>query len=110
MLQTVPQLGLAKPRKIATFPCYTFLIVQVINAGQTLFLAETENALMQTDDSGLIDALQINQASGIRNMWWIGDLWAAGSIAFRPLIIIPGTTTGSGLNGALQPFGVVPTV
>ena len=109
MLQTVPQLGSAKPRKLATFQCYTFLMILVIGA-QTLYIAETENALMQSDDSGLIDALQINQASGIRNLWWKGDLWAAGSVTFKPLIIIPGATTGSGQNDQTQPYGVVPTV
>ena len=107
MLQSVPQINQFKPRKIVTLNCWTFIVIQVVGP-QTLYIAETENALMQTSDTGLIDALQINQASGIMRLWWKGDLWAAGSAAFSPLIIIPGATTGSGAN--LDAFGMTPTV
>ena len=97
MLQSVPARGTSKPRLLASFKCPTFVIIQIVGPS-TLFLAETDNALMQTDDSGLIDALAINQASGIQYLWWNGDLWGAGSQVFKPLIIIPGATTGSMLS------------
>lgn len=98
MLQSVPERGAAKPRLLCSLRCVSPVIVQVIGPN-TLFLAETDNALMQTDDSGVIDALQINQASGLLVLWLAGDVWAAGSVAFKPLILIPGVNTGSGLEG-----------
>lgn len=107
MLQSVPQIAASKPRKIATFNCPTFIAIQVVGPN-TLYIAETENQLMLTDDSGLIDALQINQASGLQKFWWNGDLWAAGSVAFKALFVIPGAQTGSAQN--TLPYGVVPTV
>jgi hypothetical protein len=110
MLQSVPQLAMAKPRLLGSFRCPTQIIVQVTDA-HTLYLAETENALMQTSDSGLIDALQITIATGIITFWWYGDLWAAGSaIPFFPLIIImEGVTTGSALGVGQHAYGMKPT-
>jgi hypothetical protein len=98
VLQSVPQLARAKPRLLVTLKCLSPIIVQVIGPN-TLYLAETDNALMQTDESGLIDAVQINRASGLVLLWWLGDVWAAGSVPFKPLIIIPDVNTGSGLIG-----------
>lgn len=94
MFQSVPQLKTAKPRLLASFQCWQYVTIQVIG-GQTLYLSENDTSLMGADDSGLIEALQINQAAGIVQLWWKGDLWAAGSIAFKPLIIIPGQQTSS---------------
>ena len=110
MLQAVPKLGNGKPRLLGSFQCPTYVIVQVTTPN-TLYLAETENALMQNADDGSIDALQINQANGIQPFWWYGDLWAMGSAAFRPLIIIcEGVTTGSALGVGQGAYGMVPTV
>lgn len=68
---------------------------------------------MQTDDSGIIDALQIVQGAagnqGIVTLWWKGDLWAAGSTPFKPLIIIPGASTGSETPTGEQPYGLEAT-
>lgn len=99
MLQSVPVRGGGQPRLLGTFRCLTAIVVQVIGPA-TLFISETAQALVQTDDSGLIDALQINQASGLQTLWVEGDVWAAGSIAFKPIIYIPGVNTSSGLKGA----------
>jgi hypothetical protein len=99
MLQSVPLRGGAQPRLLGTFKCLTAICVQVIGPN-TLFLSERAESLLQTNDAGLIDALQINQASGLVTLWVQGDLWAAGSIAFTPLIYIPGVNTSSGLPGA----------
>lgn len=94
MFQSVPQKGTAKPRLLATFPTWTFVTAQVVGPN-TLYLSETDTSLLITDDSGLIEALQITQAVGIVQFWWKGDLWAAGSAAFKPVIIIPGQSVGS---------------
>jgi hypothetical protein len=99
MLQPVQQINQGKPTLVKTFKCYSYIIVQVIGAA-TLYLAESDNALITTGDAALINALQINQASGIQPLWWKGDLWAIGSIPFSAIILIPGVTTGSGLEGA----------
>lgn len=93
----VPQLGLGAPKLIASFACLTPIIIQVVG-GQTLYLSDDGNA-MGADDAGLINALQFNQATGPFLLWWIGDLYAAGSAPFEPLIAIPGVNTGSGLSG-----------
>ncbi len=99
MIQSVPQLGMTRPKLLGTFKCLTPILIQVLTA-DTLYLAETDNAITQQNDFGLIDALQINLASGIRTIWWKGDLWAAGSAAFNCIIGIPGVNTGSGLEGS----------
>jgi hypothetical protein len=110
VLQAVPKLGNGKPRLLGSFQCPTYVVVQVVGPN-TLYLAETENALMQNADDGSIDALQINLASGIQQYWWYGDLWAMGSAAFRPLIIIcEGVTTGSALGKGQGAYGMTPTV
>jgi hypothetical protein len=110
MLQSVPQLAMSMPRLLGSFQCPTFVIVQVTGPN-TLYLAETENALMQKSDSGLIDALQINATTGIISFWWYGDMWAAGSaIPFFPLIIImEGVTTGSALGSGQGAYGMAST-
>jgi hypothetical protein len=115
MLQAVPKLGNGKPRLLGSFRCPTFVVVQNSTAN-TLYLAETENALMQNADDGSIDALQISNISGDGHgmvlLWWKGDLWAMGSAAFRPLIIFcEGVFTGSMLGASQQDaYGMQPTV
>jgi hypothetical protein len=104
MLQSVPSRAQAKPRLLVQgLKCPTPITIQVVGPN-TLYLAESDTALMQTDDSGVLDALQINQASGIVVFWAMGDVWAAGSqaanAAFKPLIYIPNTNTGSTTNPA----------
>lgn len=93
----VPQLGIGPPKLLASFKCLTPIQIQVIGP-ETLYLSDDGNA-MAADDAGLINAFQFNQATGIYTLWWIGDLYAAGSAPFEPLIAIPGVTTGSGLTG-----------
>jgi len=110
MLQSVPQRGAAKPRLLGTFSCWTYVTIQIVGPN-TLFIAETDNALMQTDDSGTIDALQLTQAGapgGLYQFWWMGDMWGAGSVAFKPLIIVPGATTGS-TGAQIGAYGIQPT-
>lgn len=102
MLQSVPSRASAKPRLICHLDCVTPITVQVIGPN-TLYIAETDTQLMINDDSGLIDALQINQASGAVTLWMKGDVWAAGSQAvnqnFKPIIYVPGNQVGSGIGG-----------
>jgi hypothetical protein len=107
MLQTVPQLGNNHPRLLGSFDCLTPILIQVVGP-QTLYLAESDNALMQASDSNVINAVQINQATGLVTIWWKGDLWAAGSVAFTAIIGIPGVNTGSGLRGSkAQPTNIL---
>lgn len=114
MLTPVPQLGLAKPKLIRHFGCPTFVVIQVIGPN-ILYLSDTDNSLMATNDNGAIDALQINQASGIVGVWWNGDMWACGSVAFMPMILpMTGVNTGSilgsnslGLDLQTAPGGLV---
>ena len=113
MLQSVPAIASAKPRLLATFPVPTFIIVQIVGPN-TLYLAETDQQLMLSNDNGKIDALQLTQAGapgGLYFMWWQGDLWAAGSVAFQPQIVIPGPTTGSMSpeGGVPRAYGIEPT-
>lgn len=107
MIQSIPQIGISPPKLLGTFKCLTPIVIQVTGP-DTLYLAETNNALSQENDFGVIDALMINLASGIIKLWWIGDLWAAGSDAFQCIIGIPGVNTGSGLAGSsLDPSNVL---
>lgn len=113
MLQAVPSRGSANPRLIATFSCWTFLAIQVTGTN-TLYLAETQQQLLAVSDDGSIDALQIAQANGIVGLWWIGDLYAAGSQAvgttFKPYIGIPGVTSSSGgVSTGVQGYGTGPS-
>ena len=80
MLQQVPQLGNGPPLLVATLKCVTPIQIQVIGP-QTLYIAETAEALLQASDSNVINALQINKATGVYTLWWIGDLYVAGSSA-----------------------------
>lgn len=93
----VPQLGIGPPKLIGSFKCLTPILIQIVG-GETLYLSDDGNA-MEADDAGLINAFQFNQATGPYTLWWIGDLYAAGSAPFQPLIAIPGVNTGSGLTG-----------
>jgi hypothetical protein len=93
----VPQIGIGAPKLIGSFQCLTPIQIQVVGP-ETLYLSDDGNA-MGADDAGNINAFQFNQATGIYTLWWIGDLYAAGSSPFEPLIAIPGVNTGSGLKG-----------
>ncbi len=79
---TAPQRAAAQPLRIANFPCWQFCIIQVIGP-HTIFLAEDADELKQASDSGVVlnDGIQINQASGAYEFWWLGELWVAASIA-----------------------------
>lgn len=99
MLANIPQIGLQKPSLVATFKCWTALLVQVVTP-DTLYIAESDNALIQENDLGVINALQVTRGTGILSFWWKGDLWVAGSTQFQCIIGIPGVNTGSGLAGS----------
>jgi hypothetical protein len=112
MLQSVPSRASAAPRLLATFSCPTFVIIQV-SGPNTLYLAETQQQLMMSNDDGTIDALQITEASGIIGLWWNGTMYAAGSQAtgttFKPFIAIPGADTGGLVTADQSAYGVQPT-
>jgi hypothetical protein len=99
MIQSIPQIGTQKPKLVDSFGCYTYVIVQVTTAN-TLYIAETDNALTSPNDFGVIDALLVNLATGIFRFWWKGDLWVAGDSPFNCIIGISGVNTGSGLRGS----------
>ena len=69
---------------------------------------------MMSNDDGTIDALQINQASGIVGLWWNGTLYAAGSQAapgsFKPFIGIPGAETGGLVTAEQGAYGIGPSL
>ena len=103
-LRSIPSRGNSNPALIASFPCWTFLAVQVVGAN-TLYLAETQQQLALTSDVTTdIDALQIDQTDKIVQLWWLGDLYAAGSqaagVTFKAYIGIPGVITSSAGVGA----------
>ena len=106
MITSVPQIGTGKPKLVDSFACYTYIIIQVFTAN-TLYVAETDNALLEPNAFGQIDALQINQASGIIRLWWKGDLWIAGDEQFNCIVGISGVNTGSGLAGSSSDPGNV---
>jgi hypothetical protein len=112
MLQSVPARASAAPRLLNTFACPTFIVIQVTGPN-TLYLAETQQQLMMSNDDGTIDALQINQASGIVSFWWNGTLYAAGSQAvgtvFKPFIGIPGADTGGLVTADQSAYGIGPS-
>lgn len=98
MLQSVPIRGAGKPRLLCHLRCLTPITFQVIGPN-TLFISDIDVALMSTDDAAqLIDAIQINQASGQVTLWMKGDVWAAGSANFNAVVYIPGNNAGSGLE------------
>lgn len=113
MLQSVPALRSAKPRLLCTFTQVTPIMVQVTGPN-TLYLAETDQQLMQSSDSGEIDAMQITQASGLIVVWVNGALYAAGSQApgtvFKPFIYIPNVNSGGLVNGWPSAYGISPSV
>jgi hypothetical protein len=93
MIYSVPQRGMNKPRLIATYKQWTYLVFQITGAN-TLYIAETDTELMIVSDGAqLQDGLQINQAAGIVALWWQGDLWAAGSAPFSFMLQAPGFNT-----------------
>lgn len=91
MKVSVPQIGQANPVRIASYDCYAWLVIQVIGPN-TLYLADNPNDLIQVDDPTFPFAgVQVNQATGVFETWWKGELWAAGSVAFTFLMVAPGT-------------------
>jgi hypothetical protein len=115
MLQSVPARGSGAPRLLATFPCPTFIVIQVTGPN-TLFLAETQQQLMMNNDDGTIDALQLTLAGapgGLYFLWWNGTLYAAGSQApgtvFKPFIGIPGFFTGGLITAGADTYGTGPS-
>jgi len=107
MVVTVPARASAQPTRVASFPCWQFIMVQVIGPN-TIFLAEDADELKQVSDSGAVlnDGLQINQASGIFEAWWQGELYAAGSVAGAQFILqTPGSKSSLGPGQGLAPGG-----
>jgi hypothetical protein len=110
MLQSVPPRASAKPRLIGPFACVTPITFQVTTPN-TLYVAETEQQLMMMNDDGTIDALEINQASGIVILWARGALYLAGSqlpgVTFKPYIYIPDVHSGGlVVPGGGQAYGM----
>lgn len=92
MIDYLPQRGQAKPRRLAHYDCWTWVIFQVIGA-HTVFIADSDNALQAVGDQPLQDGLQFTQAATAspQGHWWKGDLWACASISNGPLLrIVPG--------------------
>jgi len=115
MLQSVPSRASAKPRLLAVFNGPTFIVIQVTGAN-TLYLAETEQQLMMSNDDGTIDALQLTLAGapgGMYFLWWNGALYGAGSQAvgqtFKPFIGIPGFSTGGQIDANQGAYGIGPS-
>jgi len=112
MLQSVPARASGAPRLLATFACPTFIVIQVIGPN-TLYLAETQQQLMMSNDDGTIDALAIAAAAGIVGLWWNGTLYGAGSQAvntvFKPYIGIPGAETGGLVVADQSAYGIEPS-
>ena|ERR1700689_4915819 len=113
MLQSVPSLRSAKPRLIATFAQVTPCMIQVAGPN-TLYLAETEQQLMELSDSGEIDALAITAASGLVVVWFNGALYAAGNqapgVVFKAAIYVPNINSGGLVNAWPSAYGVSPSV
>src|ERR1700690_2236234 len=112
MLQSVQSRASAKPRLLTTSSCPTFMFIQVTGPN-TLYIAETEQQLMMSNDDGTIDALQLTQAGapgGIYMFWWNGPLYGAGSQAagqsFKPFIGIPGADTGGLVTADMSAYGI----
>jgi hypothetical protein len=96
MVVSLPAIGAAKPRRLGSFPCYTWVLFQVIG-GITLYLAENDTELLSQPDAGTQDGIQLTQAgsSGAQppwGTWWKGDLWAAASAAGKVVMLTPGSS------------------
>ena len=90
MLVSVPD-STGRPRRIANFPCYTYILIQVIGPN-TVRIAENDTELIVNQEQGqLTDGIQINAATGIFATWWKGELWAIGSAAFQFILQAPGS-------------------
>jgi hypothetical protein len=104
---SVPARAAAQPSRVASFPCWQFIGVQVIGP-QTIYIADNQADLKISSDSGnvLNDGLQINQASGLQWFWWKGELWAAGSINGAEFILMaPGSRSQVAPDEGLSPGG-----
>jgi hypothetical protein len=109
VLQTVQQIGGQQPACLGHFKCLTPLCFQVLGAG-TLYISDNSQSLIGTSDDGIIDAIQLNQASGVVTIWFEGDVYVAGSVQFKAVIYKPnlgnaasglgkGQGSGSGSGG-----------
>ena len=104
---SVPARAAAQPSRVASFPCWQFVGIQVIGP-QTIYIADNQADLKTVSDSGvnLNDGLQINQASGLQWFWWKGELWAAASIANGEFILMaPGSRSQVAPDDGLSPGG-----
>lgn len=113
MVITAPQRAAAQPLRVASFSCWQFCIIQVIGPN-TVYLAEDADELKQVSDSGIVlnDGWQVNQASGDRLFWWLGELWVAGSGPNTQfLLFTPGSknslNAGAGLPTTAGGGGVI---
>lgn len=113
MVITAPQRAQAQPLRIGNFACWQWCMAQVIGP-QTIYLAEDADELKQTPDSNVVltDGLQINQASGLFQFWWLGELWVAGSNPNSQFVLmLPGSknslAAGVGLPTTAGGGGVI---
>lgn len=113
MVITAPQRAAAQPRRIASFPCWQWCIMQVIGP-QTIYLAEDADELKIASDSGAVlnDGIQVNQATGIFSFWWMGELWVAGSVPNSQFLLqTPGSknslAAGTGLPTTAGGGGII---
>jgi len=99
-LISVPQRATAKPRRVASFDCYTWILIQVTGAGNVI-LAQDSDELLSQLDAGLQDGLILTAAGTVVpfGTWWKGDLWAAGSVATTFVLLAPGSTNNANNTG-----------
>ena len=98
VLQVVQPRGGQQPACLGHFKCLTPICFQVVGAG-TLFISDNSQALIGSSDDGVIDAIQLNQASGVTTIWFEGDVYVAGSVQFKAVIYKPNLgNAASGLN------------
>lgn len=102
VLQTVQPLGGQQPACLGHFKCLTAILFQVLGAG-TLYISDNAQSLIGVSDTGVIDAIQLNQATGPITIWVEGDIYVAGSIAFQAIIYKP--NLGNAASGLGQGMG-----
>ena len=99
MRVNVPAAG-GKPVRVASFPCYTFILFQIIGP-DTVRVGSTEVELQGNQDQGIQDGVQLNQATTTPpyGSWWKGDLWVmSNGNAFAMIVETPGA--GNALSQA----------
>lgn len=106
-VQTVPARAAFQPKRLASFPCWQFILIQVIGP-QTIYLAEDQEELKTSSDSGAVlnDGIQVNAASGLVGIWWKGELWAASTVSGGQFIMMsPGSRSQVAPDAGLSPGG-----